>query len=108
MDETSLKMWPGVRKGLVSRTWRKTGPYPLRVQRKAGLSLRRSATSYVAFIVDVDAVQETLPQNLIGNEHLLTHAAMDELSAEPLACRFCFLLRRKSAWIDTTCLVHLI
>ena len=108
MDETSLKMWPGVRKGLVSRTWRKTGPYPLRVQRKAGLSIRRSATSYVAFIVDVDAVQETLPQNLIGNEHLLTHAAMDELSAEALACRFCFLLRRKSAWIDTTCLVHLI
>jgi len=108
MDETSLRMWPGVRKGLVSRSWRKTGPYPLRVQRKAGLSLRRSAISYVAFIADDDTVQETLPQILIGNEHLLTRAAMDELNAEPLACRSFFLLRRKSAWLDAKCLVRLI
>jgi len=108
MDETSLRMWPGVRKGLVSRSWRKTGPYPLRVQRKAGLSLRRSAISYVAFIADDDTVQETLPQILIGNEHLLTRAAMDELNAEPLACRVFFLLRRKSAWLDAKCLVRLI
>ena len=108
MDETSLRMWPGVRKGLVSRSWKKTGPYPLRVQRKAGLSLRRSAISYVAFIADDDTVQETLPQILIGNEHLLTRAAMDELNAEPLACRGFFLLRRKSAWLDAKCLVRLI
>ena len=108
MDESSLKLCPPARKGLVVPI-RSSGDQPSYArQRKASLRDRRSALSLVAFIADDVQIQRALPQLILGNESSLPKRSMDELRSEPLACQGFFLLPRKSAWLDAACLVKIV
>ena len=69
-------------------------------------SKRRKCMSYVAVLCDDAALQPLLPQFLVANEHTVLKREMRNILAH--LPQNVILLRRKSAWVDGSLMVHIL
>ena len=104
MDETSLKLFPGVEAGCVASSERH-GPHRP-VEQGVSLRAQRGALSYIAFVTDDRAVQERLPQVLVSNARLVPETAAREFAAD--RSDRVFLLRQKSSWVQAKTLARIV
>ena len=73
----------------------------------APLHKRRLACSLLAFIADVAEAQALLPLILICNEQTITDQESATINEEFSGGSQCWLLRRKSAWVNAQFLIWL-
>lgn len=104
MDETSLKLFPGVEAGCVASS-ESQGPHRP-VEQGVSLRAQRGALSLVAFVTDDRAIQERLPQVLVSNRRLVPTTAAEEFAAERLDQ--VFLLRQRSSWVQARTLAGIV
>ena len=101
-------MCPESSKGLVYVKRGRNKRNVLETERRATLSMRRSACSLVAFTSSCREVGSLLPQVVVVNQRLLTEAQLrsvrDELGSRPN----CYLLERRSAWVNGPVLADII
>ena len=105
LDETAVKTWMQPGKGLMC----KPGPHESRRKKRfapASRKQQRGCVTHVAVICDRPEIQTHLPHVLIGNESILPVYIQREI--EPRLLRNVFLVRRKSAWVDTAYMVKII
>lgn len=104
LDESSVKLWPGARKGVLadkSRAWRR-----LRFETGVSLRAQRGALSFVAVVADDPKVQGSLPQFLVGNSRLVTERDAARFTAGRTDT--IVLLRRRSSWLDASAMIRVV
>ena len=106
MDESSCKLSPQLRRGLVALPSGLKSRHFLQIERRNPLKLRRSAVTLAAFISDNDEINQALPQIIVGAEHVI-QAWMTPLLMRPRTDSI-FVLRRKSAWLRSDVVVNVI
>ena len=108
MDETCIRTCPESSRGLVHVKRDRTKKHIFKSERKATLSMRRSACSLVAFTPSCCEVRRLLPQVIVVNQRLLTDAQLCSVRNELGSRPNCFLLRRRSAWVNGLVLAEVI
>lgn len=104
MDETSVKLWLGGQRGCVVQAGEAASATPL--EQEVTLRARRAAVSLACFVCDDPEVQRTLPQVIVGNDRVVAATVAAEFQASQTGN--VFLLRRKSAWVNSSTLVRII
>ena len=91
MDETSVCLFPGLRKGAIFIDKKRRPPVC-----KTPSSKRRCCMTYITFVCDRPDVQPLLPQIVVANEHTFPAKSFQRLKAA--APPYIRLIRQKSAW----------
>ena len=106
MDETCVRLDP-VRnvRGAVALTSRETRRAAASLLRHAGLGVRRSAFTLVAFVADNAEVQAVLPQIIVASKRVLPQrlAAQHIRRADNV-----FVIAAKSAWLSAAMLCRIV
>lgn len=107
LDETSIPLLPSPSpaKGFLALRTGETVKRRTEQERRASLSERRSAVSFVAMIADQPEVQALLPQVLVGSSKVVPAATAADFVHRGDQI---FLLRRKSGWLNVDCLCRLL
>jgi hypothetical protein len=99
MDETACRFYYEPAKGIITAE-------PVAAAVKRGLLAQnvtrkqmRSAVSHVALICDQPGIQPSLPQFILGNEHVLQVRVLDELRQSSSLAKNVTILRDKSSWV---------
>ena len=107
-DETSCRLFYEAAPGIL-------GSEPLAAAAKKGYITqqvtrhqKRGALSYLALLCDDTAIQPTLPQVIIGNEHCLPDRVRKELVDSQSLMKNVTLLRQKSAWVTDAVLSQVV
>ena len=106
MDESSCKLSPQPRRGCLALPSGMKSKLCKQIERRNPLKVRRSAVTLAAFISDDDEVNKALPQIIVGGEHVL-QAWMTPLLMNNRTDGL-FVLRRKSAWLNSDVVVNLV
>ena len=107
MDETSIRLYPGAVAGLVVRR-ALSGELVAPAKRPlhhATRGQRRGAFTLVAFICDDVEVQKVLPQIIVAAAPILSKSMA--AAVQPRLARNVYVIRRKSAWVNTGLLVEI-
>ena len=99
MDETACRFYYDQLAGVLAAE-------PVAAAARHGMSAqnvstkaKRSAVTHVALIADDRELQYTLPQFILGNEHVLQAHVMRELRSSGRLQQNITMLRGKSAWV---------
>ncbi|CAL1157734.1 unnamed protein product [Cladocopium goreaui] len=104
-DETSVPCCPPCPKGCVVNDW-KSYPVPGGPQMPVPKSRRRIAYTYGALLCSHPGIQAVLPHFLVCSEKRLPQTVAKGFAAlPPTRLR---LLRRKSSWVTTDCMIRIL
>lgn len=107
MDESSFRLWPGVRPGVIARP-RLPGRASSRdLEQRVSLRAQRGAVSFVAFVCDDVEVQALLPQFVVANERLVPAECLKGRALDRQTGRL-RLLRQKSSWLTAPVLARIL
>ena len=106
MDETAVKMDLRRRSPGFVKAKTKAEKKALRaVRQKMTLREKRAAVTVVAWLCDDAALQQLLPQYIVGNEHVLPASIVQDFRQGDGNV---FMLRRKSSWLTVATLVAML
>ena len=107
MDESSFRLWPGVRPGAVARPRQEGRALSRHLEQRVSKGAQRGAVSFVAFVCDDPTVQPLLPQFVVGNRHLLP-APGPNAGVRSWRVGCLQVLREDSAWLTAPLLVRIL
>ena len=107
MDESSFRMWPGVRPGAVARPREPGRALSRHLEQRVSKRAQRAAVSFVAFVCDDATVQPLLPQFVVANKRFLPAPGADRRVIGWRVGRL-RVLRANSAWLTGPLLVRLL
>ena len=101
-------MCPESSRGLVRVKRGSKKRHVLETERRATLSMRRSACSLVAFTSSCREVGSLLPQVIVVNSRVLTEAQLRSVRNELGSRPNCYLLEKRSAWVNGPVLAEIL
>lgn len=107
MDESSFRLWPGVRPGAIARPKLPGRAQGRDLEQRISLRAQRGAVSFVAFVCDDVTVQALLPQFVVANERLVPADCVRGRALGRRTGQLC-LLRQNSSWLTAPVLARIL
>ena len=99
-DETSCRLFYETAPGILGSEPIASSAHKGFITQQVTRKQKRGTLSFLALLCDDTTIQPSLPQIIIGNEHVLPEAVRRALEEESLLMKNVTVLRRKSAWVN--------